>query len=234
MAQVSMYVSTAVSCCGLALSTPCEITPYAGDGYGYGSGRPEQPRYEPQLQQHANGDGSDGNGSGRPEQRQREPQLRQHANGDGSDGDGSGRPEQPQREPQLQQHDIGRPARDSPPAATTAASAVEEFGDIDAILNGTFDADAGLGQENQGERSSSTGGSSNTGGSSSSTGGGSEDNNSIYLAGGDGGGSGGADATREEIGGLRVPELKERCKALGLKVGGKKAELQARILEALQ
>ncbi|CAN0542191.1 unnamed protein product, partial [Ectocarpus sp. 8 AP-2014] len=49
-----------------------------------------------------------------------------------------------------------------------------------------------------------------------------------------GGGAGsGGDAAKAEVESMKVPELKARCKALGLKVGGRKAELQARILEAL-
>ena len=39
-------------------------------------------------------------------------------------------------------------------------------------------------------------------------------------------------ATKEELEGLTVPQLKERLKDAGLTVGGKKAELVERLLDA--
>lgn len=113
---------------------------------------------------------------------------------------------------------------------STNAIAQDEFGDIDAILGGTFDAGSGQGDKRDTSSSSSSSSSGDRG--SSSSGGNSAGGDGGVVGGG--GGSGGVDASREEVGGMKVPELKERCKALGLKVGGKKAELQARILEALQ
>lgn len=115
-------------------------------------------------------------------------------------------------------------ARSAERSATAAAAVADDgFGDLDAILGGSFDAD--LGRKDQEDRYSSSSSSEDV---SVGDGGGGDSSS------GSGSGSGGSDAAREEIGGLKVPELKERCKALGLKVGGKKAELQARILEALQ
>lgn len=112
--------------------------------------------------------------------------------------------------------------------AAGAAVANDGFGDIDAILGGSFEAGVGAqGQEDSTSSGSISSGGGDVGGSGLSSG-----ENSAGGASGSGGAD--ADAAREEIEGLKVPELKERCKALGLKVGGKKAELQARILEALE
>lgn len=44
---------------------------------------------------------------------------------------------------------------------------------------------------------------------------------------------GSGSSTVSEIGGMKVTELKEKCKAMGLPVSGRKAELQERILKAL-
>lgn len=72
----------------------------------------------------------------------------------------------------------------------------------------------------------------------------------VGIGGGDSGASGAADDPGDsegevgrggggarvaaDIGGLKVPELKARCKELGLPVGGRKAELQERIKKALE
>lgn len=46
-------------------------------------------------------------------------------------------------------------------------------------------------------------------------------------------GLGSGSSAVSEIGGMKVTELKEKCKAMGLPVSGRKAELQERILKAL-
>lgn len=118
------------------------------------------------------------------------------------------------------------------------AAATDEFADIDAVLGGTFVSgaeDGGSaavtpagGDVNQVSPGVGEDGVDSDSSSSSSGGGGGNS--------GGGGGGGGVDvaATKAELGSLKVPELKDRCRALGLKVGGKKAELQERILAALE
>ncbi|CAM9856462.1 unnamed protein product [Pylaiella littoralis] len=111
------------------------------------------------------------------------------------------------------------------PAAPRASASTDEFADIDAVLGGAFVSAAG-----------DDGGSGGRDIDAVSPGV-EELGNYIDSSSSSGGGGGSAEAvaaTKAELGSMKVPELKERCKALGLKVGGKKGDLQARILEALE
>lgn len=116
------------------------------------------------------------------------------------------------------------PAPVPTPAAAGDFAPKDDFGDLDAILGEPFTEDDAVGSPvSPPAPGSSSGGVEEDGDGGDGASGGV----------GGGGGSSGGDAAKAEVESMKVPELKARCKALGLKVGGRKAELQARILEAL-
>lgn len=137
-----------------------------------------------------------------------------------------GRPPAKERLPAVAQAPAPAPA----PAPAADFAPKDDFGDLDAILGEPFAGDAAA------SFGGAVGSPASPAAASSSSSGVKEDGDGDDGASGGvrGGGAGsGGDAAKAEVESMKVPELKARCKALGLKVGGRKAELQARILETL-
>ncbi|CAB1096545.1 unnamed protein product [Ectocarpus sp. CCAP 1310/34] len=176
----------------------------------------------------AEGGQDQGGSGGRRQERQRGP-APQNAGSLGNqerseNRSAEGRPPAKERLPAVPQ--APAPA----PASAADFAPKDDFGNLDAIL----------GEPLAGDEAASFGGAvgspaSPAASSSGSSGVEEHGDGGDGASGGVGGGGAGSggDAAKAEVESMKVPELKARCKALGLKVGGRKAELQARILEAL-